>query len=353
MSTPAPAPATPATPAPASLADPRSVQFRQEREKQWRELELLVDRALRRGPRSLSEDELYRLPLLYRSAMASLSVARRTAMDRRLVAYLEALAARAYLVVYGSRRSTVGAVRRFLGETFPRDVRRLWPELALATLIFALAMVVAASLTSADPAWYYAFVPEQLAGERTPESTRDELREPLYARGDGLITFASFLFTHNARIGMLSFALGIAAGLPTALLVFLNGLILGAFFALHAEQGLLFAMLGWLLPHGIPEIAALLLCAAAGLHIGRALVWPGRLPVRAALAQAGRRGAGIVLGCILLFAVAGLVEGLFRQTIQDDWTRYGFAAFNLGWLGLWILYAGRQRPALELEGGHE
>lgn len=335
----------------ADARSPWSVKFRKERESQWVELEQMVEVALNRGVRSLPPDDLRRLPLLYRFALASLSVARRTAMDRHLVAYLESLAARAYLVVYGSRKPTRGAIRAFVLETFPSGVRKIRAEVGVSTLFFFLGVLVAWMLTAGDEVWYYAFVPAELAQGRTPDSSTEDLRQGLYAGGGGgLLTFASFLFTHNAKVGMLAFALGFAAGIPTLLLLFYNGLVLGAFLALYAEHGLLLPALGWLLPHGIPEIGAVLLCGAAGLHIGRRLLWPGRLAVRDAMVRAGRTAAAVAMGSVLLFAVAGVVEGVFRQAIGSDAARFAFAAFNLAWLLVWLAFAGRAQDGDE-DGG--
>ena len=81
----------------------KSSEFRKGREAGWRELEGLVTRVERRGVRSLSLDELQRLPILYRAALSSLSVARTIALDRNLLLYLESLALRAFLAVYGPR----------------------------------------------------------------------------------------------------------------------------------------------------------------------------------------------------------------------------------------------------------
>jgi uncharacterized membrane protein SpoIIM required for sporulation len=318
------------------------VRFRQEREREWAELEDLTATALRRGLKALGEEDLQRLPVLYRAALSSLSVARRTAMDRELVQYLETLAARAYLAVYGSRRPSRRAFREFLGDTFPRAVRSMSAELGLSTLLFALGVAVAYALTAADPEWYYAFTLGSAQG-RTPASSTEDLRATLYASEGPLTTFASFLFTHNARIGMTAFALGFAAGVPTALLLFLNGLNIGAFVALFASRGLLVPVLGWLLPHGIPEIMAVLLCGAAGLHLGRAMVWPGQRTVRTALVNAGRPAALVVAGAVLLFAYAGAIEGVFRQTVQDEVARFGMATFNAAWLAVWLVLSGRSR----------
>lgn len=321
---------------------PRSARFRHEREAEWNELDGLVDRVLLRGLSTLGDAELERLPMLYRGVVASLEVARRTTMDRALVAYLDALATRAYLAIYASRRAERGVLLRFFGLTFPRRVRSMRWEVALSTLLLALGTLVSYVLVRLDASWYFAFVSPGLAGDRAPGATREMLRSALYAReSEGLDVFASFLFTHNTGIGLMAFALGFAAGVPTALLVFSNGLMLGAFLALYASHGLLLPLLGWLLPHGVPELLAVVLCGAAGFHVAAALVAPGARTTRDALVRSGRRASTVVTGCILLFAVAGVVEGVFRQVITDDALRAALIAFDVLWLGTWLVLGGR------------
>ena len=77
----------------------RSAEFRKGRERAWRQLDDMVSRIETGGISSLSAEELQRLPLLYRAAMSSLSVARYIALDRNLLLYLENLTLRSYLVV--------------------------------------------------------------------------------------------------------------------------------------------------------------------------------------------------------------------------------------------------------------
>ena len=338
-----------------SIADraPRSVAFRREREGQWRELDRLAERVLKRGLHSLSAPELEDLPRLYRSALSSLSVARHTALDRALVAYLDALCARAYLALYGSRRTRRGAFRAAFMHDFPYRLRSIWKELLLSCAIMALGGIVAFTLVALDPGWYDTFVAPALANGRDPSASTEELRGALYgagqeelqglgALGDQGSLFASYLFVHNARIGILCFALGFAAGIPTAYLLFTNGLMLGAFLQLYASRGLLLPLLGWMLPHGVPEFGAVLLCGAAGLHLGRALIAPGQRRIRDSLAAAGRHAAIITTASVLLFAIAGLIEGIFRQAVVDDQLRFAVAAFNGVWLTGWLLLGGRR-----------
>jgi uncharacterized membrane protein SpoIIM required for sporulation len=219
------------------------------------------------------------------------------------------------------------------------------PELSLSAALFFLGVLVAYLLVRSDSEWYFAFVAEALAGGRTPGATTEFLRNGLYQSDDSALSiFASWLFTHNAGIGLLAFALGFAAGVPTAFLVFTNGLMLGAFAALYDEHGLLWPLLGWILPHGVPEIGAVILCGAGGLALGRAVIAPGARSVRGALVDAGRRGALVALGSVALFLIAGLIEGIFRQVVTHDGLRFALAIANAIWLSAWIALGGRRAP---------
>ena len=73
---------------------------------------------------ALTPEDLERLPLLYRSALSSLSVARAIALDRYLLLYLEDLALRAYLVVYGPRSGLLEGCGDFSAGVFPPRCRR-------------------------------------------------------------------------------------------------------------------------------------------------------------------------------------------------------------------------------------
>ncbi|MFM8979677.1 MAG: stage II sporulation protein M [Planctomycetia bacterium] len=320
----------------------RSTQFRREREAAWRELERLVARAERGGVRALSAAELLRLPALYRGAVAALSAARTLSLDENLRAWLEALAARAYLVVHGVHASPGRALRRFLHPGLPQAVRRLRGPVLLSAALLLVGMLAGYGLVARDPEAYYALVPEGLAAGRTPAASTEALREGLYAGGStGAAPFASFLFVNNARVGLLCFALGIVGGLPTLLLLLGNGLVLGAFVQVHVARGLALDVFGWLLPHGVPELTAVALCGGAGLALGRALWMPGTRTRTAALAEAGREACVLVLGALLLLALAGVLEGWFRQAVQDVAVRYAMAALATAAVGAWLLAPAR------------
>lgn len=314
----------------------KSRRFREEREWDWRRLESLVDRAERKGADSLSDNELMSMAVLYRSALSSLSVARATSLDRGVTDYLESLAARAYFFVYGARSTLWARLGRFFAHDWPNAVKALWRETLLSALIFFGVAGVAAWLVTADPDWYYAFA--QHSAGRDPAATTAFLRETLYHKptaGEGLTYFASFLFTNNATVALLAFALGFAFCVPTALLIGMNGAGFGAFLALFASRGLGWQALGWLMIHGVTELFAAIIAGAAGFRIGWALAFPGERTRIEAAAAAGRTAATAVGGVVVMLFVAGLLEGFGRQLINQDAPRFAIAGVSLV---IWLAY---------------
>ncbi len=314
----------------------KSYRFREEREGDWRRLEALLDRVERRSASALSDDDLLAIPILYRAALSSLSVARAISLDRSLLDYLESLCARAYFLVYGARVSIWTRMGGFFAREWPRAARALWRETAVSGALLILGTLIGFWLCARQPDWFSAFVPSNLASGRDPSATTEALRSTLYTHShDHLPVFAAFLWVNNSGVSLFAFALGFAFGAPTALLIFQNGCTLGAFLALFAAHGLAFQAGGWLMIHGVTELFAVTLAGAAGFHIGAAVAFPGALSRMDAAAAAGRRAAVLMGGVLVMLICAGLLEGVGRQLIQSDLVRYGIAGTTAV---LWPLY---------------
>jgi uncharacterized membrane protein SpoIIM required for sporulation len=144
---------------------------------------------------------------------------------------------------------------------------------------------------------------------------------------------ANFLFSHNTVVGILAFCLGLLAGVPTILLIAYQGLMLGAFLALHYNRDLTVDFLGWIAIHGVTEITAILLCGAAGLVVAEKMLFPDRYSRVDSLAMHGRLAAEIAVGAVLMFFVAAILEGGFRELVASTPGRYAVAAATaIGWL---------------------
>ncbi len=324
----------------------RSARFRMEREAHWRQLDELVTRAEKGGAATLGYDDVRNLAAGYRQAMNSLSVARDISLDRALIAYLESLCARAYLVVYAPQESLGGLITRLLVQGIPQAVRRSALPLFIGFLALILGAAAGYRLFTHDPSWFYTFVPPDMADQRTPAASVDYLRSTLYGderhASDRLAAFSAFLFSHNTTIVVFIFALGVFMSVPSFILTFYNGLMLGAFFAMFSRKGLGYDIFAWLSIHGVTELAAIAIACAGGARLGLAVLVPGMRTRREALRHQAHDAVKLAILAALMLIVAAFIEGVLRQTIQDPIWR-----LSIGWgLGvcwvIWLLFSGRE-----------
>ncbi len=323
----------------------RSARFRAEREDDWRKLEALVQAAENKGVHNLDFAQARDLAELYRRSTTSLSIAREISLDKGLLAYLEALTARAYLSVYAPQEQLGGLIRRFFTQSCPQAMRRSWPYLAIGFLSMFLGGLVGYLLFLEDAAWYYVFMPSDLSGGRDPGATTDFLRNAIYnedPNASGLGAFATYLFSHNTRIAIFVFGLGIFLCAPAILLTFYNGLILGAFVALHVDRGLGWDIFGWLSVHGVTELSAICIACGAGVKMGAAILFPQDQTRAEALRRAAEDAVKIAILAAIMLIVAAMLEGFARQLMQDVNIRMTIGwGVGLLWLA-WICLSARR-----------
>lgn len=326
-----------ATPSAIETAALRSDRFRLEREGDWKRLEAIVTRMEKGRLRGISDDDLLALPGLYRTVASSLSIARETSLDAATLGYLESLVQRAWFVVYGPRSSLWDWLRGFLGGGWSAAVRAIWLDVLIAFAVMVAGAVVGWLLVSHDPEWYFALVSKGMAGERVPGASAQVLHDTLFGQSkqDGMSVFAAQLFSNNAQVSILAFALGFAFGVPSLLLLVQNLAVLGAMAWLYYRVGLALDFAGWIAVHGTTELFAILLAGAAGLHIGRSVAFPGNRPVLQATAEAGRRAAVVMTGVVLMLVVAAMLEGFARQLVDETFGRLAIGGFMLM---LWSAY---------------
>ncbi len=313
----------------------RSDRFRLAREQDWARLEAILDRIEKGRLRGIPDEDVLALPALYRTAASSLAVARETSLDAAMLAYLEALVQRAWFQVYGPREGFTAWARRFLGGDLSRAVREVWLDTCIALFVMIAGAVTGWLLVARDEAWYYALVGEMASG-RVPGADREALLRTLDVQQDaqGLTGFAAHLFQNNAGVAILAFALGFAFGIPTLLLLVQNMAMLGAMLWLYHNAGLLGPFVAWLAVHGTTELFAILLAGAAGLHIGRRMAFPGARGIMAAAADAGRRGAQVMAGVVLMLVFAALLEAFPRQLAGTE----ARAILGVFMLVFWLAY---------------
>jgi len=303
----------------------------------WDELEGLVARG-RRSVQRLTPEELNRLDVLYRRVAIHLAQVRTRTRDERLAVYLNGLAASAHSLIYlPPRQGVFGSIVSFTAYGFARTIARNWPYHLASTLLLVSGAFLAYHAATHDVLAAYALLPP--GDPRQPGATREQLLEALRAgreQGSGFKSmFASFLFTHNLQVGLISMGLGVLAGIPSVLLLLYNGMMLGAFVALHVQAGVGLEMWAWILPHGITELSAIALCGGVGLMLGKAVVCPGLKTRAQSLVDVGGEAARTAVGIAGMLMIAAFIESFVRQSDWSTNVRLIYAALTAVF---WILY---------------
>jgi uncharacterized membrane protein SpoIIM required for sporulation len=302
---------------------------------------------VRATPRNLETVENF--TAAYRRSATELARVRAFSPDRRMADFIEQSVATAHFAVYRRRRPRLKALVEAVIFGVPHSVQTLWRYHLLSLLIFGLSTAVSFTAVMWDPDTYYLFIDREFAGGRDPSASRDSLAETLGPQETTLdmdTLFSSMLFTNNTRVAFMCFAWGFLAGLPTIYLLIRNALMLGAFMALYFSKGLGVEVMAWLWPHGVPEIGAIILCGGAGMAIGHRLVNPGKLSRKDALHQTGVHASIVALGCVPLLMMAGLIEGIFRQSYASIELRYALIVIMLIVCIGWLFFV-RKRPVAQ------
>ncbi|MDP3231778.1 MAG: stage II sporulation protein M [Myxococcales bacterium] len=311
------------------------------RRPKWEALERLLDRAERTGLKTLGLDDARALARLYRTASSDLLWVRARAGAADVSGYLNDLVGRAYAVTYPGRKVRPREVFRFITHGFPELVMAEWRVLVASTLLFVAGGGFGWIGMMFDPDAAPYLVPTSHQKLDPTERVKNEQKNEGSDVGEQA-AFSAFLMRNNIGVAFFAFALGLTAGVGTSILLFGNGVLLGSLAWVYAAKGQAAWFWAWILPHGIPEITAICLAGAAGLTIARGLVAPRGLARRVALRREGVVAVKLVLGTIVLFVLAGLIEGTISQIHPPRlpvWFKIGFALIVGGGVYAYLLSA--------------
>jgi uncharacterized membrane protein SpoIIM required for sporulation len=298
----------------------------------WERLRVLAERAA--GGR-LPLAEVEELDRLYRRAAADLARARSRFAGSDAEGYLSELVATTYRALYRPRAR--GAALLQLVREIPGTARRHLPALSLSALLFAAGLLGGAAAVALAPSAAATLVPEPV---RAAVGAGRLWTGHLVSAAPGVVGAA--LLHNNVTAAALAFGLGLTAGLGTALLLVLNGVLLGAVLAYVGQHGMAGELLGFVAAHGPLELSALVLAGAAGFMLAGALVDPGEQPRRAALQTAGREAASLLVVVVPALTLAALLEaGVSPRTAVPVAARAAAGLALAGALWAWLLWWGR------------
>jgi uncharacterized membrane protein SpoIIM required for sporulation len=316
----------------------------------WAALESVLNK-LEAEPRfRMPLEQLQHFHYLYERASADLAKITTFSSEPETRRYLESLVARAYGEIHETREkqhrlSPFDWFFQTLPQTFRRHIRAFW----LSVAITMAGVVFGGFAVAFDPEAKSVILPEMFAGHLGDPSERVAREERnIKSHSAGVMTsFSAQLMTNNIRVSILALALGMSFGVGTIIVLFYNGIILGLVAVDYVLAGQTTFLLGWLLPHGVIEIPAILIGGQAGLMLAGALIgWGHRLSITARLRAIARDLVTLIFGVVLMLIWAGIVESFlsqYHEPVIPYWVKIGFGSIELGLLILFLSRAGAGR----------
>jgi uncharacterized membrane protein SpoIIM required for sporulation len=318
-------------------------------------LRRLLDRAEGiAGPAALSDAELLELPRLYRFAASHLAKLRTEAsVSSAAEEPVRILLARAHALLHRGldrpQQNVVERVLAFFLHDVPRTIRGEWRVIAASFgLTYGIAILsFFAVRRDIDVAWSL-MSPEavsQVIGQLEATAQGEPFRGNFtFGLGKSPET-AGWIMTHNMSVGILFFGSGLVPP-AFALLLGVNGLMLGTYTAVaaHWGQGLAISSILWC--HGVLEIQAIVLAGAAGLVLVRAWIAPGPWSRRHAMSLESTRAWRLLAPVFPMLFVAGTIEGFVSPHAPTE-VRVAVAVLTGIGLVTWIALGGRIRDVAQ------
>ncbi|MGH3402957.1 MAG: stage II sporulation protein M [Streptosporangiaceae bacterium] len=298
---------------------------------EWDRLDWLV-----RHRRRLSGTEIDELVSTYQRATTHLSQLRSAGHDPALTARLSGRLARARAAIGGAHTPAWRSVGAFAAVSFPAMAYRLrWWWLGTAVISLAVALV-AGWWIARSPAVQASLVTRSQAASLVNHQFRN------YYSQYAATAFAFKVWTNNVWVAAEALIFGVLLGVPTLWVLLQNALNLGVDGGLVIGHGRATEFFALILPHGMLELSAVFLAAAAGLRLGWAVIDPGPRPRSRALAEEGRQTITIALGLIVVLGVSGVIEAFVTPSPLPTWARILIGACaEVAFLG-YVLVLGRR-----------
>jgi len=311
----------------------------------WEELANLLEQLRNDPERHLSFEQVQRLHYLYERCSADLSRVGTFSGEPHLRQSLEALVAQAYAQIHETRAPLRVQWKSVL-LAFPRAFRRHLAAFRLAVAATVVGAVFGGFAIRQDPQAKAVLMPFPALLVSPAERVRQEESAKTDRLQGRKASFSADLMTHNVRVTMVALAAGISWGAGTLILLFYNGVLLGAVVADYVAGGQAAFLAGWLLPHGSIEIPAILIGGQAGFVLASALIgWGGRETRADRFRAVSHDLFALAGGAAAMLVWAGAIESFvsqYHEPVLPYGLKIGFGVCELLALAAFLWLAGRE-----------
>lgn len=289
-------------------------------------------------------EQLQEFAQRYRLLCRDLSLAQERIYSSHLLKHLNSLVLRGHQQLYKRQSTSFSGILQFILKDFPALVRQESMLVFLSMALFALPTLIIGSLTVIYPELVYSVLDEEMV--RSFESMYDPSLKSLGRERQADSDFAMFGFYiyNNISVSFRTFVSGIVVGLGTIFFLVFNGLFFGALAGHLQTIGYTSTFYSFVVGHASFEITAIVISGAAGLKLGQAILFPGRLSRLSSLKQAAKICVRLIYGVVGMLVLAAYVEAFWSSSTGVSHTiKYLVGALLWTFVICYFLFLGHQR----------
>ncbi len=265
-----------------------------------------------------------------------------------VVSYLNGLTGDLYRKLYSNRPVKRGRIGAFWLRELPLLMAGARKELLYSLVFFLLAFLTGWISAAHDDTFVRLIMGDQYVDQTLRNIENGDPLAIYKSQSEGDM-FLGITF-NNVRVSFIAFVMGIFFSAGTVVVLFRNGIMLGAFQYFFYERGLLAESVLKIWIHGTLEISAIIIAGCAGLVLGNSLLFPGTFSRLHAFRQGAMKGLKITVGLLPVFVAAGFLESFVTRLDLPVWASIGIITISAIFIvGYFIVYslkcAKREIPA--------
>jgi uncharacterized membrane protein SpoIIM required for sporulation len=249
---------------------------------------------------------------LFVKVSGDLSYAQTYFPKRRVRIHLNSLVIRVFDRLHTRKRQgLLSSLLKYYKDTLPRLIAKHRYAFVSSFFIFFIAFVIGSFSTLQNHEF-----PRVVLGDEYIDLTEANIKKGdafnIYKREDSSIMFLGITF-NNIRVAFVTFVFGLFTAVGSALILFYNGVMLGAFMTFFYIKGLARDAILTVWIHGTLEISIIIIAGAAGIIMGHSLVKPKSLYRLDSLSQGAKAGMWILISTVPVFVMAAFLESFVTR----------------------------------------
>lgn len=287
---------------------------------------------------------------LYMDMTEDLSYAQTFYKRRTVRVYLNQLAQRIFTGVHKQKGESLKKLLTVWKTSLPLEIYRSRKSLLFALVAFLLYVLIGVITTHYNPDF-----PRIVMGDGYVDMTIANIEKgnPLMVyESESQLTMFIEITTNNMKVAFLTFFAGFFFTFLTHILLFSNGVMLGAFQYFFHTKGLLITTFLGIWIHGAFEISAIVLAGGAGITAGNGWLFPKSYTRIQSLQLSTKRGLKIMMSLVPFIIAAGFLESYVTHNYQNlpEWSKWALIFFSfaliLFYYVLYPFYVARKHPEL-------